>query len=131
MRWTRLLLQRTTQQLEHNRQSKIRDSSYSVYFHLIASYQKANTRSISAIYDWLETVNLSNKRVNNVLGPLHQTFQKALYHDHIDANPMDRSCYRSIKNGNHCHSTKARFRRYLSSTKDKRSILSSFFLFRT
>ncbi|WP_372740610.1 hypothetical protein [Neptunomonas sp.] len=49
----------------------------------------------SYVHDWLETLNISNKRVNNVLGPLRQAFQEAFYDGHIDSNPMDRFRYRS------------------------------------
>ena len=41
-----------------------------------------------------ETAHISNKQVNNVLGPLRQAFQEAFYDGHIDAKPMDRFRYR-------------------------------------
>jgi len=77
--------------------STIRDYNSSVYFHLIPNFGKFTLEEfrLSHIYDWLETVNISNKRINNVLGPLRQAFQEAFYDGHIDANPMDRFRFRS------------------------------------
>lgn len=77
--------------------STIRDYNSSVYFHLIPNFGKftLDEFQLSNVYDWLETVNISNKRVNNVLGPLRQALQEAFYDGHIDANPMDRFRYRS------------------------------------
>jgi len=77
--------------------STIRDYNSSVYFHLIPNFGKLTLEEfkIAHVYEWLETVNISNKRINNVLGPLRQAFQEAFYDELINSNPMDRFRYRS------------------------------------
>jgi integrase len=72
--------------------STIRDYNSSVYYHLIPNFGKLtlNEFSVSHVYEWLETVNISNKRINNIVGPLRQALQEAFYDGHINSNPMDR-----------------------------------------
>lgn len=50
-----------------------------MYFYLIPNFGKLTLEElkIAHVYEWLETVNISNKRINNVLGPLRQAFQEA------------------------------------------------------
>ncbi len=47
------------------------------------------------MYKWLDTINISSKRINNVLGPLRQALKDAYYDGLIDQNPMDRFRYLS------------------------------------
>lgn len=73
--------------------STIRDYNSAVYHHLIPAFGQITLDQIrkTHIDDWLETVgSLSNKRINNILGPLRQTLKDAFYDELIDANPMDR-----------------------------------------
>lgn len=75
--------------------STIRDYNSAVYYHLIPAFGQLTFDSfqLAHVYDWLETLNISNKRINNVLGPLRQTFKEAFYDGIIDINPMDRFRY--------------------------------------
>ncbi|MDO6467838.1 tyrosine-type recombinase/integrase [Neptunomonas phycophila] len=68
-----------------------------MYFHLIPNFGKLTLEElkIAHVYQWLETINISNKRINNVLVPLRQAFQEAFYDELIDSKPMDRFRYRS------------------------------------
>ncbi|MEM5535622.1 DUF3596 domain-containing protein [Neptuniibacter pectenicola] len=73
--------------------STIRDYNSAVYHHLIPAFGSLTLDEIRKpdIDDWLDTVgSLSNKRINNILGPLRQTLKDAFYDELIDANPMDR-----------------------------------------
>ncbi|WP_415906261.1 tyrosine-type recombinase/integrase [Neptuniibacter sp. QD72_48] len=73
--------------------STIRDYNSAVYYHLIPAFGSLTLDEIRKphIDDWLDTVgNLSNKRINNILGPLRQTLKDAFYDELIDVNPMDR-----------------------------------------
>ena len=77
--------------------STIRDYNSSIYYHLIPAFGslRLDELTVAHVYDWLDTVsvNISNKRINNILGPLRQTLQDAYYDELIDKNPMDRFRY--------------------------------------
>lgn len=75
--------------------STIRDYNSAVYHHLIPNFGSLSLDDfqVSHVYEWLDTINISNKRINNVLGPLRQTLKDAFYEGLIDANPMDRFRY--------------------------------------
>jgi integrase len=75
--------------------STIRDYNSAIYHHLIPSFGKLKLDEIqiSHLYEWLDTLNISNKRINNVLGPLRQTLSDAYYDGLIDSNPMNRFRY--------------------------------------
>lgn len=77
--------------------STIRDYNSAIYHHLIPNFGHLSLDefTVAHVYEWLETINISNKRVNNVLGPLRQALQEAFYDGHIDHNPMDRFRYLS------------------------------------
>lgn len=75
--------------------STIRDYNSAVYHHLIPNFGSLTLDefSVSHVYEWLDTLAISNKRINNVLGPLRQTLKDAFYDGVIDTNPMDRFRY--------------------------------------
>ena len=77
--------------------STIRDYNSAVYYHLIPAFGSLTLDDfqITHVYEWLDTLNISNKRINNVLGPLRQALKDAFYDGHIDSNPMDRFRYLS------------------------------------
>lgn len=76
--------------------STIRDYNSAIYHHLIPAFGALTLDCFhtSHVYEWLDTIHgLSNKRINNVLGPLRQTLKDAFYEGLIDQNPMDRFRY--------------------------------------
>lgn len=77
--------------------STIRDYNSSIYYHLIPNfgYLTLDQFTTAHVYEWLDTINISNKRINNVLGPLRQALKDAYYDGLIDQNPMDRFRYLS------------------------------------
>ena len=79
--------------------STIRDYNSSIEHHLNPNFGHLSLAElqVSHVYEWLEKVDISNKRINNVLGPLRQALKDAFYEGLIDANPMDRFRYLSPK----------------------------------
>jgi len=75
--------------------STIRDYNSSIYYHLIPHFGHLTLDQFTTahVYEWLDTINISNKRINNVLGPLRQALKDAYYDGLIDQNPMDRFRY--------------------------------------
>ncbi len=71
--------------------STLRDYRSALKTHLIPSFGKICLSDFNAsyIYDWIETLNISNKRINNVLVPLRQALKEAFYDGLIDRNPID------------------------------------------
>ena len=73
--------------------STIRDYSSAVYHHLIPAFGSKNIADLksSDVNDWvLSLVNISSKRINNILTPLRQTCLEAYCDETIESNPMDR-----------------------------------------
>lgn len=72
--------------------STIRDYNSAVYHHLIPSFGKLKLNELkpSHIYEWMDSKTISNKRINNVLGPLRQTIKDAYYDGLIAENSLDR-----------------------------------------
>jgi integrase len=77
--------------------STIRDYNSAIFYHLIPNFGHLTLDqfSIAHVYEWLDTINISNKRINNVLGPLRQALQDAFFDGIIEQNPMDRFRYLS------------------------------------
>lgn len=75
--------------------STIRDYNSAVYYHLIPAFGflTLDEFKLSYVYEWLDTLDISNKRINNVLGPLRQALKDAFHEELIDSNPMDRFRY--------------------------------------
>lgn len=75
--------------------STIRDYNSAVYYHLIPTFGSLTLDEfkLSHVYEWLDTLDISNKRINNVLGPLRQALKDAFHEELIDSNPMDRFRY--------------------------------------
>ncbi|GLQ29668.1 Arm DNA-binding domain-containing protein [Litoribrevibacter albus] len=73
--------------------STLRDYNSAVYYHLIPQFGRITLDKLTAaqVNDWITTlVDLSPKRINNVLTPLRQTMTEAYCEELIDKNPMDR-----------------------------------------
>ncbi len=76
----------------HCQLSTIRGYNSAVYHHLIPTFGhlKISELTASHIEDWLDTLSISNKRINNVLSPLRLVFKDAYFDQLIDKNPLDR-----------------------------------------
>ena len=63
-----------------------------VYHHLIPTFGSLKLTELTAqhIEDWLDTLDISNKRVNNILSPLRLVFKDAFYDELIPKNPLER-----------------------------------------
>lgn len=63
-----------------------------VYHHLIPAFGSLKLTELTAqhIEDWLDTLDVSNKRVNNILSPLRLVFKDAFCDDLIAKNPLER-----------------------------------------
>lgn len=76
----------------HCQRSTIRGYNSAVYHHLIPAFGHLKLKELTATHveDWLDTLELSNKRINNVLSPLRLVFKDAYFDQLIEKNPMDR-----------------------------------------
>lgn len=72
--------------------STLKDYSSAVRYHLIPRFGSIRVAELktSQIEDWLAELSISGKRKNNILIPLRQAFEDALFEGLIDRNPMDR-----------------------------------------
>lgn len=72
--------------------STIRDYGSAIYHHLIPAFGHFTLNQIKPtdIREWIDTLDISNKRINNVLTPLRLTLGEAYAEEIIDRNPMDR-----------------------------------------
>lgn len=77
--------------------STLRDYRSAMRTHLIPTFGKISLCDFNSsyIYDWIDTINISNKRINNVLVPLRQALKEAFYDGLIDRNPIDN--FRNLK----------------------------------
>jgi integrase len=72
--------------------STLKDYSSAVRYHLVPRFGAMRVAELktSQIEDWLAELRISGKRKNNILIPLRQAFEDALFEGLIDRNPMDR-----------------------------------------
>lgn len=72
--------------------STIRGYTSAIYFHLIPAFGNTLIRKLSTkdINDWINSLLISAKRINNVLIPLRLVLDDAYYDGLIDSNPADR-----------------------------------------
>lgn len=81
-----------------NRQFKIlekstwRDYKSSINYHLIPSFGELTLVELMTgeIREWISQLDISNKRINNVLIPLRAIYSEAYHDEIIDKNPLDR-----------------------------------------
>ncbi len=90
------LADRLNSWLEQKRQtvekSTWRDYRSSVNYHLIPQFGHLYLTDISTAFlrEWIYSLHISNKRINNILVPLRAVFIEAYQDDLIDKNPLDR-----------------------------------------
>lgn len=72
--------------------STLREYRSSIEYHLRPFFGGKYIHEIhtSEIRDWIATLDISNKRINNILVPLRGVFRDAFMDGRIDKNPMDR-----------------------------------------
>lgn len=77
---------------KHCQYSTIKGYGSIVYHHLIPAFGDLRLTELTPalIEDWTYTLNVSNKRINNILSPLRQIYKDAYYDSLINKNPMER-----------------------------------------
>ncbi len=82
-------LKRAEKRCQH---STIRDYNSAIFHHLIPTFGHLflNQISVTHIYDWIDSLSISNKRINNVLGPLKQAMNDAYHEGFLENNPLER-----------------------------------------
>ncbi|GGX55480.1 integrase [Saccharospirillum salsuginis] len=72
--------------------STLRDYSSSVRFHLIPKFgsRKIGDLKSTEVEEWLNSLPITGKRKRNILIPLRQAFEDAIYDGLVDYNPMQR-----------------------------------------
>lgn len=76
----------------HCQLSTIKGYNSVVYHHLIPAFGRLKLTELTPVHidEWLETVDVSNKRLNNILSPLRIVFKDAYCDQLIERNPLDR-----------------------------------------
>lgn len=79
--------------------STLKDYSSAIDYHLIPVFGKFTLTEITKnqVEDWIETLNISNKRINNILSPIRQVFKDAYYDGLIKIDPLSRVRFLSVK----------------------------------
>lgn len=72
--------------------STLRDYKSSINYHLIPAFGEFSLTDLTTglIRTWISNLDISNKRINNVLIPLRAIYSEAFYDEIIDRNPLDR-----------------------------------------
>lgn len=72
--------------------STIKGYNCAVYNHLIPAFGKITLGAFTVdhLNKWVDRLNVSNKRINNLISPLRQMFDDAFHDGLIDKNPVDR-----------------------------------------
>lgn len=75
--------------------STIKGYNSVICHHLIPNFGPLQLTQLTPkhIEDWILTLNVSNKRINNILGPLRQVYKDAFFDQIISKNPMERIRY--------------------------------------
>ena len=76
----------------HCQASTLKGYNSVIYYHLIPAFGDLKLTELCAAHveDWIEGLDISNKRVNNILTPLRSVFKEAFYDQLISKNPLDR-----------------------------------------
>ncbi len=72
--------------------STFRDYESAINFHLTPAFGDKQLSEITTveIRNWIANLDISSKRINNVLTPLRKIFADAYYAELLDSNPLDR-----------------------------------------
>jgi len=78
--------------------STLKDYNSVIHYHLIPAFgdKTLDGLRIEDIYIWLDNLDISNKRINNVLSPLRQAYRDAYLDGIIEHNPLNR--FRNLPN---------------------------------
>lgn len=81
-----VLKQRTAQR------STVKDYGSAVYYHLIPAFGHLKLSELKPLHvrEWISTLKISNRRINNILIPLRLAYKEAFANEIIDSNPMAR-----------------------------------------
>lgn len=79
--------------------STSKDYSSAIHFHLIPTFGKVMLTALTKnqVENWIESLNISNKRINNILSPLRQVFKDAYCDSLIKDDPLSRVRFLSVK----------------------------------
>ncbi len=72
--------------------STYRDYESAINFHLIPTFGEKELDEVTPtdIRNWYNNLDISSKRINNILIPLRKVFAEAYYNELLDDNPLDR-----------------------------------------
>lgn len=72
--------------------STFRDYKSAIDYHLVPAFGERQLADITAIEvrSWIARLDISSKRINNILIPLRKVFADAYYSELLDSNPLDR-----------------------------------------
>jgi integrase len=72
--------------------STSRDYKSAIDFHLVPTFGEKQLADITTveIRNWIASLDISSKRINNILIPLRKIFAEAYYSEQLDSNPLDR-----------------------------------------
>jgi len=72
--------------------STIKGYSSIIYYHLIPQFKNLHLSDLELddVKEWIYSLDISNKRINNVLSPLRQVYSDAFYNGLIDRDPLQR-----------------------------------------
>ena len=72
--------------------STLKDYGSMVYYHLIPAFGDLTLTELTLdhIEDWIDSLEVSNKRINNILSPLKQVYSDAFCDGIIEKNPLQR-----------------------------------------
>jgi len=79
--------------------STIKGYNSVIYAHLIPNFGHHRLTELKPthIEEWMDSLQISNKRINNILSPLRQVFKDALIDEYIDKDPMQRIRFLSVE----------------------------------
>lgn len=115
----------------HCQLSTIRGYNSVVYHHLIPAFGQLKLTELTAMHveDWLDTINVSNKRINNILSPLRLVFKDAFFDQVIDKNPLERVRFLSVEQREPMPFTLSEIDRILGNLKGQHKNLIQFAFF--
>lgn len=72
--------------------STTRDYKSAIDYHLVPAFGEKHLSDITTveIRNWIAGLDISSKRINNILIPLRKVFADAYYSEQLDSNPLDR-----------------------------------------
>jgi integrase len=72
--------------------STMRDYESAIYYHLIPAFGELALTDLSSrqVENWIQSLECTKKRINNIMVPLRQAFKDAYFEELIPSNPLER-----------------------------------------